>query len=250
MTLQDAVGLAADFDTWNHPKKILFLGWFLHVHEGKERFNPVDVRLCYELVNLQKPSSIGPFLKSLTQSNPKRLLRDSNGFYLPKHLREEFQSQYGDRAITVQVHDLLLQLPLKIPSMSERVFLEEALTCFRHKAFRAAIVMTWNLAFAHVRDVVLTRHLPAFNLQFPKAHPKKRLSAGVVTVDDFNEFKESEFLEVCRGANIIDGNAYKILDEKLGRRNTAAHPSTVVVSQLQAEEFISDLITNVVLRFV
>jgi hypothetical protein len=40
----------------------------------------------------------------------------------------------------------------------------------------------------------------------------------------------------------------EVLREKLDRRNIAAHPSSVVVQQSQADEVIIDLVNNVVLR--
>jgi hypothetical protein len=42
----------------------------------------------------------------------------------------------------------------------------------------------------------------------------------------------------------------KILDEKLGKRNSAAHPSGVKIGHLQADAFIDDLVRNVVLKLV
>ena len=54
-------------------------------------------------------------------------------------------------------------------------------------------------------------------------------------------------MEICRSANIITKEQYNALDRQIGRRNSAAHPSTTVISVLQAEEFIHDLVTNVVL---
>jgi hypothetical protein len=44
----------------------------------------------------------------------------------------------------------LLELPAKIPDLAERSFLDEGLRCLRCKAFRASIVMTWNLAYDHL----------------------------------------------------------------------------------------------------
>lgn len=38
------------------------------------------------------------------------------------------------------------------------------------------------------------------------------------------------------------------MSAKLDRRNTAAHPSDVVITALTAEEYISDLVNNVVLK--
>lgn len=248
MTLTDLVDSISNFAKWKHPQRMLLFGWFLHTFDSKPRFSQSDIRRCYETLNLEKPSSIGPFLTSLSDSKPKRLLSDSDGFFLPKHLRDEFDQLYGGRKATVAVHKLLTDLPTKLPNVAERVFLDEAMICFRHQAFRAAIVMTWNLTFDHLRQYTFARRLGDFNAQFPKVYPKKRLSVGVKAVEDFDEFKESEFLEICRGANIIDGNVYKILDEKLTRRNMAAHPSLITISQLQAEDYISDLVNNVVLK--
>jgi hypothetical protein len=38
----------------------------------------------------------------------------------------------------------------KISDEAERLFLTEAISCLRAKAFRATIVMTWNLAYDHL----------------------------------------------------------------------------------------------------
>ncbi len=68
-------------------------------------------------------------------------------------------------------------------------------------------------------------------------------------MDEFNaELKESEVLKICRDASIITKDVYRILEEKLGRRNSAAHPSSVSIGQLQTDAFIDDLVRNVVLK--
>lgn len=64
------------------------------------------------------------------------------------------------------------------------------------------------------------------------------------------ELKESQVIEICHSANVITANIYKILKEKLDRRNIAAHPNDIVFTPLQAEEFISDLVNNAVLKLV
>jgi hypothetical protein len=77
------------------------------------------------------------------------------------------------------------------------------------------------------------------------------LNKVITRMSDFSdELKESETLEVCRTAGIITSDVYKILHQKLGIRNSAAHPSDIVIKQLQVEEFIDNLITNVVKRLV
>ncbi len=111
--------------------------------------------------------------------------------------------------------------------------------------------MAWNLAYDHLCHHVLNKHLTAFNAQWPLSYPKKYANARIKAVrtrDDFGELQESEMIQICRSANIISNDVYKILNEKLGKRNTYAHPSTVTVVPHTAEEVILDLVNNVVLK--
>jgi ABC-type Zn uptake system ZnuABC Zn-binding protein ZnuA len=78
-------------------------------------------------------------------------------------------------------------------------------------------------------------------------HAQARV-AQIAKVEDFAELKESDVIRVCRSAAIISGDLAKILEEKLGKRNSAAHPSNVVFAQLQAENYIDELVRNVVLK--
>ena len=147
--------------------------------------------------------------------------------------------------------NFLTELPAKIQISAERCYLEEALICFRNKAFRAAVVMCWNLAFDHLCEFVLKdpSRLAAFNTQLPKSFPKADIKS-VSNRDHFTALKEFQVLQICDSANIISKSLHKILKEKLERRNIAAHPSGTVTSQPTAEEFIRDLVENVVLKLV
>lgn len=242
-----------EFKTWNHAEKIKFFAWFIHSNKGQARLSAADIGRCYADLHLERPSNISPFLTNMTKQKPKVALKDTQGYYLVGTVRDEFEAKYGQREITVQVTKLLSELPNKIPNVIERDFLSEAIICYRHGAFRAAIVMCWNLAYDHLCDYVLKNHLAAFNtrwpVRFPGQHKKARVAAITIR-DDFSELKEHEMIEVCKSANIISDDMFKILNEKLGRRNTAAHPNAVKITQLQAEDFVSDLVNNVVLALV
>jgi hypothetical protein len=247
MSLFNLVESVPNFVNWSHADKIKFFAWHLHHNCNKERFHPVDIRSCYEELHLQQPSNISSFFTSFSGKRRKELLKDRAGYFLPKPIRDELTEKYGRRPSSIQIDQLLNDLPAKITNISERVFLEEALLCLRAGAYRAAIVMTWNLAFDHLCELIITQHLSSFNTQLPITYPKARIKT-IKTKDDFENLKESEVLQVCRSANILSGSVKKILDEKLGRRNTSAHPSNVAITLLQAEDFISDLINNVVLK--
>jgi hypothetical protein len=136
-----------------------------------------------------------------------------------------------------------------VPDLAEQNFLAEAIKCYRVEAYRACVVMTWNLAYSHLLHWILkdAKRLASFNTAIARRYPKKG-SLQIGKYDDFSEeLKESEVIEICSNASLIGSNATKILREKLGKRNTAAHPSSVVVVQSQADDVVTDLVNNVVL---
>lgn len=248
MKLIELVGTISDFDAWTHSDKIKFFAWFLHRHDGKETFKASDISKCYALVNASSPSNIGSFIAAMLKRKPAEALGTaSKGFRLEKRVRDALDTRFGQRPTAVYVDKLLAGLPDRIPNANQKGYLEEALVCFRNAAFRAAIVMVWNLAYDHICELVIAKHLPDFNVQLPKSYPKADISA-ISKREDFEVLKESQVLQVCASANIISGNVHKIAKEKLVRRNIAAHPSSIVTTPATAEEFIRDLVENVVLQ--
>lgn len=249
MELEDLERAIPGLSGWTHAYRIKLFAWYLHTHRGMAHFSPADIKKCYEQLHIASPSSVGPFLSGMIER--KEALKSSSGYRLEKRVRDAFDAKHGKREITIQITKLLSELPTNVPNVEERAFLGEALTCFKHGAFRAAIVMTWNLAFDHLCNYVLKHHLASFNAQwpirFPKGPAKSRISA-IAKREDFSELKESEVINICRSANIITADVYKVLDQKLGTRNSAAHPSSLIFTQLEAEEYISNLVNNVVLH--
>lgn len=253
MKLEDLVNGIANFSEWKDSDKIRFFAWFIHSKKGRDRFSTADLRACYDELSLQKPSDVNPYLSKMLNRKPREVLRDKRGYALEKRVKDPLETRYGQRTATITVDKLLLDLPNQVPDLAERTFLDETIKCFRATAFRATIVMAWNLTYHHLCDYILRNHLAAFNAQwplnYPKHHKDARISA-VTTHDDFAELKESQVIIICRSANIITNDVKKVLEEKLGKRNSAAHPSSLIISPHTAEECIIDLITNVVLKLV
>ena len=111
--------------------------------------------------------------------------------------------------------------------------------------------MTWNLTDFHMCQHVIAHKLAEFNaeypIQFPGIHRKAKAPAIAKYEDFFADLQESDVIKICRAANILDKEQAKVLDRQINRRNTAAHPNITVIKVFQAEEFIHDLIENVVL---
>jgi hypothetical protein len=134
-----------------------------------------------------------------------------------------------------------------VPDLAERCFLQEAIDCYKVRAYRAAIVMTWNLAYDHLVRWILTdpTRVTALNVAFAKRFQKKLPT--IATSQDLEDIKEFDVVESCGTACLLSSNVVRILREKLTKRNIAAHPSAVVVMEPQANDVITDLVNNVVL---
>jgi hypothetical protein len=236
------------FSDLQHVEKIKTFGWYLHRVEENARFSGVDVLGCYDRAGLKRPANISKQLDDLCRKSPPELLKDRNGYSLERRTRDTLDQSLGNREITIQVNALIANLADKLTSETERDFFNEALICYRHAAFRAAVVMVWNLTYSHFCEWILRRHAAAFNGQWPIRYPdlhKKCKVKTIATLDHFGELKESEVIDIARSAGLISAGIYRSLVEKLGKRNNAAHPSTHKFTQIQAEEFVHDLITNV-----
>jgi hypothetical protein len=249
MLLADFKQMVPGFSQKGHPEKIKLFGWYLHAHEGKEIFSPADVKKCYDTLHEIPPSSFSGYFKNLVDQ--KQLIKNSSGYRLAGQVRDQLAAAYTPSGHKVQVTAILRDLPAKVPDMAERTFLDETLICYEHGAFRATVVMAWNLAYHHLCDYVIKHRLADFNARWLLKHPghHKNGTKTISVIDDFmQELKESEVITICKDAGIITKDVYKIMDEKLGKRNTAAHPSSVSIGQLQTDALIVDLVDNVVLK--
>lgn len=247
MELSDLVNQISGFDAAAPSEKIRIFAWFLHTNRNVETFSTTDIRGCYDRLHLPSPN-IAMYLIRMSETKPPKVLRQGNVYKLARVARIDLDSKYGAHPSFVQVSKLLGDLPGKVGDVAERNFLTEAIKCYQIGAFRSCVVMTWNLAYSHLLHWILADpvRLSKFNANISKRYPKKA-AITITSHDDFTEeFKESEVIEICSTASLLSGNVIRILREKLGKRNTAAHPSTVTVVQSQADDVVTDLVNNVV----
>ncbi|MDQ1471695.1 MAG: hypothetical protein QOJ99_3175 [Bryobacterales bacterium] len=249
MELADLQAAIPGFIDKGHPEKIKILAWYLHAHKNLTSFPPADIRRCYDGLHFLLPSSFSGYFKNLDSS--KEFLKHASRYRLSARPRAALDALYAEKGHTVMITALLATLPAQIPDLAERTYLDEALICYKHGAFRAAIVITLNLPYHHLCDFILQEKLAEFNarwlISFPGQHRKRNLA--IANMHDFGaELKESQVLTIAKDGGIISSDVYKILDEKLGKRNSAAHPSGVNIGQLQTDAFIDDLVKNVVLK--
>jgi hypothetical protein len=180
----------------------------------------------------------------------KELLKDKKGYYAEGKFLAKYNDVYGTHDITLNIRQKVKDLINSVPDIGEKDFMKEAEICLLHDAGRATIIMVWNVAFFHLCQFILKHKLAEFNAAFPKHYPGLWKDAKVkvmMNYDDFSTFKEFVVIDICKREMIVNQNVAKILFGKLDIRNSAAHPSTTHVGQLQAEAFIEDIVDNVVL---
>jgi hypothetical protein len=75
----------------------------------------------------------------------------------------------------VAVSKLLTDLVGKVPDLAEQSFLAEAIKCYRVEAYRACIVMVWNVTYNHLLNWILNDagRLASFNAYIVKRNSKK-----------------------------------------------------------------------------
>ncbi len=253
MDLREFVGAVPNFAKLGHPDRILHFGWYLHTHKGKNHFSQAEIRGCYKDLHMDEPNLSGQFSR-LIAKKPKVLLLDADGYYLEHSQREALDKKYGQHETTIALSKLLSDLPGKISNEAEKHFLSEAITCYHHRAFRAAIVMTWNLSYDHLLNWILAdaSRLSAFNANVAgRVGPKKAATIKITIREDFEDLKESETIDICGTAALFKSdNTKKILEIQLTKRNLAAHPSLLVIGAPEAEDTISSLINNIVMVLV
>lgn len=249
MQLREFFTLIENFHSLSQPDRIKLFAWHVHTHQGRTRFDKSHIKKCYSDLDLVCPDLSIYFPRLIGQGD---FLKDKEGIRLEGRVRAVLDRRYGHAPSAITARASLLELPNKIPDLSEQVFLREAIKVYRAEAFRSAIVMTWNLAFHHLENWILTdaTRLQAFNASLNTKYAKKSLT--ITKIDDFDnkDLKEFEVIEVLAHAQLISGSIKKILNQKLETRNMAAHPSPVVLKEPAATEFILTLVDNVVLKYV
>jgi hypothetical protein len=249
MELKAFAVLVPNLGSMQHSEKILHFGWYLHTHRGKEFFDQAAVRGCYKDLSMQEPNFSEQFAR-LVDKRPKVLMKEVSGYRLEHGTRQKLDGKYGDHETTIAISQMMKDLIGKVSDESEKLFLSEAMKCYHIKAFRAAIVMAWNLAYDHLLKWISAdaTRLADFNARIAARVGAKRAGIVIVKREDFEDLKEQKVLDICgKAALFASDNTKKILDMQLTKRNLAAHPSLVTIEAPQADDAISSLVNNVVL---
>jgi hypothetical protein len=243
MTLNEFAQQAKGFEHLTISDKIISIGYFLHVYKSQEKFKAGDINACFDELHIKRPANANSQMNSMTQS--ARLLGGTTGFRLSSASRAKVAAMLPAATPERTILSQLKQLEVKLTDPQQRTFLHETNICFMNGAYRASVVMAWNLAYHHLCKFIFDKHLHAYNSRLPIQFKHEK---AIIRFTDFEDTKESIVIAVAKGAGIISNTTARILKAKLDLRNTAAHPSSTTILPITAEEVISDLVHNVLLK--
>ena len=226
--------------------------YFHTVHLSNTSIKPSDITGYFDELGLAAYSNPPTYLSrnSVKKKGGKpKFLKRPKGYALERTRENEIAKTLNISPGKIEASHLLRGLLTKVSDKNENAFLEEAIKCYETGCKRAAIVMVWLLTIDHIQKYIYKNEQAAFNIVLSKNSDKRIKISAISKYDDFAEIPEGKFIEFCRSAKIVSNDVRKILDQKLGVRNTAAHPASVTISDVKATDFIIDLVENVLLKY-
>lgn len=222
--------------------------YYLQIHKAQVSVFPKQIAECFDCLHIPRYSNVSSYLSAnckKVRGQQKFIKNKDGGYKLTRKTLDQLEKSASIDSPVIVTNVSLRELADKIQNPSEKVYLEEAILTFEAGAYRASILMVWLLAVDHLYEYILSGRVQIFINALRKAN----LNKSIHSKDDFGELKESQFIEACKSAGIISNDVRKILDTKLGIRNSFAHPSTITLPRSKALEFIDDLIENVLLKY-
>jgi hypothetical protein len=245
MNLHDFVRQNPSFTDESIADQVLAIAWFWHTHDPNLVLAYNEMAQAFKTIGLDSTHLLDTWNEMVTHEPKQLLLITINDYSVPLALRLTLDQKYAhckEHQQTIEVKQMLTDLLDEMAKPEEQVYLNETMICFKNQAFRAAVVMAWNLAYDHLCRFILDdpTRLAAFNQQLRKQ---------ITVREDFSEHKEALVLQCCRAANIISKNTKHLLDQGQNRRNMAAHPCEIPTSQSAAESTIEDLVKHVIHKY-
>lgn len=175
-SVADFAGSVPGFYRSSAVDQLLALAWFAEARQQRANFDGAYMRQCFREAGVDAPD-MSVYLPRLASKKPPQLIREKGSYRLSGSVRRALDTRLGVEPTSVAVTKALTDLPAKVPDLAEREFLSEALNCYRVRAYRAAIIMAWNLAYDHLVRWVFAdaKRLGALNSGISTKYPKKSL---------------------------------------------------------------------------
>lgn len=143
---------------------------------------------------------------------------------------------------------------VRITSIEERQYYEEAFKAARNQCYKAATVMAGCAVIDRLRQLVVKKGLPAFNstskkLKLMQSGFYKRFNKefNIKIENELQEVFERDLAIVISGMVALDLNQLQAIFHLFDVRNSCAHPSASIMDELSFAHFLNE-IYNLVLN--
>lgn len=130
----------------------------------------------------------------------------------------------------------------KIKDEDTYSLVQEAIKCYEHDLYRAAIVMSWMAAVYILYKHVCNRYLDEFNKE---AKSKDNSWKKAKTIDDLGRMKENVFLDRIESLSIISRSVKNQLKICLSQRNNCSHSNLLKITPTITDAHFEILLVNV-----
>jgi len=247
MQLNDFIAKFDDFVTWSMTQQVDYIAYCLTA-DNDEAVTASTIDAAMHSLRLKPYKRLRQYMsENASDAKGKYVKIKTGGYRLTKAKYDEVDRLVKQEPTKVAVSSQLTDLVDQVTDGSEKSFLAEAINCYRIEAYRGFIIMVWIVTMDHLQKYIFANFLTEFNTALAKS-PDKKIKK-IVNYDDFSDLAEYKLIELARSASVISNDVRKLLDEKLGTRNSAAHPSGIKISGHKATEFAIDVIDNVLLKY-
>jgi len=138
----------------------------------------------------------------------------------------------------------------RVSNPDSQRFVEEAVSCFESRQYRAATVLSWVGAIAVLYDHVVAHALQPFNAEATtRLANSKHPWTAAKNSDDLARLKERDFLSVLEKCSVIGKSVRLELERCLDLRNGCGHPNSLQIADHAVASHIEILILNIYSRF-
>jgi hypothetical protein len=227
---------------------------------GEKKLTQGD-KLTLILFSLNKPSSINQIkikarhlglnaikkwnISAILSKSTLKAIRTKEGWQLTDIGHTRAEEILGNTKLPRIISTLRNHIDL-FKDIDTKKFLEEAISCYESKFYRAAIVLSWIGAVDLLYSYVISNHLTNFNNEAATGENKWKPAKNK---DDLSLMKESNFLDILQRLSIIGKNVKQELQSCLHLRNSCGHPNSLKIADSIVAAHLEVLLLNVFSKF-
>ncbi len=244
MTADEFVAGVDNFDELPISTQTDLLVYYLLNHGGASHVGPASISSLRLALRLTEHSRLSSYLSEKTKKQggqKPRYIKLKAGYSLQRSHSVFLQQSFLGRPAVRHLAPSLRGTLAAIGDPAVKAYLEEAIGAFEHGHQRAALILTWCVAYGLFRDWLFRNHLAALN----SATSGWKVPFAISKLEDFQELTESTVIDTARKCGAISREQNKTLRQLLDQRNSYAHPTSKLITPATVEAYIEIVIREV-----